>query len=201
MTMNEFNESYKDPLNVSVYSTTEYEKINFIKNDHNNIETIYEETRQPQTENIYFKTISVFDVAAYLLKKIGPMSTMKLQKLVYYCQVWSLIWDEKKIFEDEIEAWANGPVVRRLFDYHRGYFQVSSVTLGNPDALDKTQRETVDAVIDYYGGKPAQWLVDLTHMETPWIKARKGLSVTERGNRIIKLDDIIEYYSSLPAGS
>ena len=29
---------------------------------------------------------NVFDVAAYILKKHGPMTAMKLQKLVYYSQ-------------------------------------------------------------------------------------------------------------------
>ena len=33
---------------------------------------------------------SVFDVAAYILEKKGEMSTLKLQKLVYYAQAWSL---------------------------------------------------------------------------------------------------------------
>jgi len=41
---------------------------------------------------------SVHDVAAYILDKRGPMSHMKLQKLVYYCQAWSLVWDEELFF-------------------------------------------------------------------------------------------------------
>mgnify|MGYP001247259517 CR=1 FL=1 len=39
--------------------------------------------------------VSVFDVASYILQKQGPMTTMKLQKLVYYCQAWSLVWNEE----------------------------------------------------------------------------------------------------------
>jgi uncharacterized phage-associated protein len=195
--MSKLDESYTDQTNASSYSITNYEKIGIIETGRDEVTTLYEEELPPQEKNDGFQAVSVFDVAAYLLKKLGPLSTMKLQKLVYYCQVWSLVWDEKQLFEDEIEAWANGPVVRRLFDYHRGYFQISSLPLGNPDSLDSTQKETVDAVIDYYGTKPAQWLIDLTHMEPPWIKAREGLSLTERGNKVIKLDDIIEYYSSL----
>ena len=38
---------------------------------------------------------TVHDVAAYILQKLGKMTTMKLQKLVYYSQAWSLVWDEK----------------------------------------------------------------------------------------------------------
>lgn len=142
--------------------------------------------------------ISVFDVSAYIVKRLGKMTAMKLQKLVYYCQAWSLVWDEKPLFREQIEAWANGPVVRELFAFHRGMFQISSVPIGNPDLLNNEQKETVEAVIDYYGDKPSQWLIDLTHMEDPWKKTRAGLPISVRSNRIISLEDMAEYYSSLP---
>ena len=141
--------------------------------------------------------IQVFDVAAYILQKMGSMTTMKLQKLVYYGQVWSLVWDEKKLFEDDIEAWANGPVVRDLFDYHRGMYEISTMPIGNPRLLNQEQQETIDAVLEYYGDKSAQWLIELTHMEDPWIQARKGLPPLERGSRVMSLDTIADYYSSL----
>lgn len=57
---------------------------------------------------------SVYDVATYILEKQGAMTTWKLQKLVYYSQAWSLVWDDDVLFPEEIEAWANGPVVREL---------------------------------------------------------------------------------------
>lgn len=58
---------------------------------------------------------NVFDVAKYILEVKGTMSTMKLQKLCYYAQAWSLVWDDKPLFGEEFEAWANGPVCRELF--------------------------------------------------------------------------------------
>ena len=67
---------------------------------------------------------SVHDVAAYVLREAGAMSTVKLHKLVYYSQAWHLVWDEEPLFVEPIEAWANGPVVRALYDHHRGRFGV-----------------------------------------------------------------------------
>lgn len=160
--------------------------------------TWYSEISQETAEDAKKLEISVFDVAAYVLKKIGTISTMKLQKLIYYCQAWSLVWDEKPLFKEQIEAWANGPVIRELFAYHRGMFHISSVPVGNPELLNDTQKETIDAVLNYYGDKPSQWLIDLTHMEEPWKRARAGLPISVRSNRVVKLDDIAEYYSSLP---
>ena len=144
-------------------------------------------------------SITVFDVAEYIIRNIGPMTTMKLQKLVYYSQVWSLVWDEKVLFPEDIQAWANGPVIRELFNFHRGMFHISSVPIGNPDALDENQKETINAVLEFYGDRSSQWLIDLTHQEEPWKKARVGMDISERGNRVIKLEDMAEYYSSLQA--
>lgn len=140
---------------------------------------------------------TVQDVAAYILKKLGPMTAMKLQKLVYYSQAWSLVWDEKALFPERIEAWANGPVVPELYRVHKGKFQVNSWPKGNPDALKPVERETVDAVLKFYGPKSSQFLSDLTHREAPWRDARKGMAAVQRGSQQITLAALAEYYGSL----
>ena len=143
-------------------------------------------------------SVSVFDVAAFILEKIGSMTTMKLQKLAYYSQAWSLVWDEQPLFKENIEAWANGPVIKELFSYHRGQYRISSIPIGNSDILNDIQKETINAVLDYYASKSSQWIIDLTHMEDPWKLTRVGMPAMQRGNRVIKLDTIASYYSSLP---
>ncbi len=139
------------------------------------------------------------DVAAYILHKKGPLPAMKLQKLVYYSQAWSLVWDEKLLFRDRIEAWANGPIIRNLYKAHRGQFRVTDIPDGNPKSLSEEQRETVNAVIDFYGDKPSQWLSDLTHVEAPWREAREeaGIAHGLRGNVRISPASMAEYYSGL----
>jgi uncharacterized phage-associated protein len=139
----------------------------------------------------------VDDVAAAIVRDRGPMSAWKLQKLVYYCQAWHLVWEDEPLFRDRIEAWANGPVVRSLYDQHRGRFQVRSWSSGNPDALTEAERTTIDAVLQTYGDESAQWLSALTHRERPWIDARRGLAEGERGNHEITKEAMAEYYASL----
>jgi uncharacterized phage-associated protein len=143
--------------------------------------------------------LSVLDVAAYILRKQGPMTAMKLQKLVYYSQAWALVWDDKPLFRERIEAWANGPVVRKLYEVHRGHYRVSRIPGGLSRRLDSEQRDTVDAVLGHYGEKSSQWLSDLSHMEQPWrdARTRHGLTAGERGNAIIRHADMAEYYASL----
>jgi len=140
---------------------------------------------------------NVFDVAQYILNKQGPMTTMKLQKLVYYCQAWSLVWDGKPLFTEEIQAWASGPVVRELYDLHRGIFTISGVPKGDVGSLGDEEIATIDAVLGAYGDKPAQWLADLTHMEEPWNKAREEIELGDNCENEITLASMEEYYSSL----
>jgi len=141
---------------------------------------------------------SVFDVAAYILNKQGPMTAMKLQKLVYYSQAWSLVWDEERLFGHRVEAWAMGPVVPTLYQAHRGKFRIARRDLhGRPSKLTVEQRRTIDGVLDYYGGRSSQWLSDLTHAEEPWRQARKGLEPGERGHNEMPPASMAEYYGSL----
>ena len=141
---------------------------------------------------------TVNDVAKYILKKHGPMSAMKLQKLVYYSQSWSLVWDERPLFEDKIKAWANGPVAPALYAEHKGKFTVDVPHIsGDPDALDTDGKATVLAVLKFYGDKTAQWLSDLTHSERPWKDARRGLAAGERGNSEITPKAMADYYGNI----
>ncbi|MBC8352402.1 MAG: DUF4065 domain-containing protein [Planctomycetes bacterium] len=142
---------------------------------------------------------SAFDVAAYIIEKRGPTSHMKLQKLVYYSQAWSLVWDEQQLFDEQIEAWVSGPVIRRLYALCRRLFTVypQHLTRGSARNLTKQQKDTIDAVLEFYGGRNAQWLSDLTHMESPWQDARKGLIPSQRGTREITPAALAEYYGSL----
>jgi len=143
--------------------------------------------------------VGVFDVAACILDRMGPMTHMKLQKLVYYAQAWSLVWDERPLFKERIEAWVNGPVVRELYDYLQRLFVVARRGLrrGSPKRLNTDQSDTVDAVLEFYGPKSSQWLSDLTHMEAPWRDARKGLALGERAAEEITHASLAEYYGSL----
>jgi len=149
--------------------------------------------------------VNIFDVVKYIINKKNNITAMKLQKLVYYCQAWSIVWDSKPLYKENIEAWVNGPVVRELYKKHKGMYEIkkdsSIANLGDASKLNENQIETIDAVIKYYGDRSSQWLSDLTHKEDPWRKAREGLLDGERGNKIISLASLEEYYSSLSEDS
>ncbi len=141
---------------------------------------------------------SVFDAAKYILEKQGIMSTMKLQKLCYYAQVWSLVWDDTPLFDQDFQAWANGPVCKELFNEHQGHFSVTAEQeKGDSQKISPNQRDTIDKVLAFYGDKDAQWLSQLTHMEEPWRKARAGCADGEICTNTITKESMAIYYGGL----
>ena len=143
---------------------------------------------------------NVHDVAAYILQKQGSMSTMKLQKLLYYAQAWNLAWEERPLFEVKIEAWANGPVVWEIFNEHRGEFEVGPPwTSGSASRLTSDDRTIVDAVLAGYGGLSGRQLSLLTHAEDPWREAREGLGPTDRSTAEITPESMQAFYAALDA--
>lgn len=65
--------------------------------------------------------VGVFDVAEYVLSEVGYVSTMKLQKLVFYSQAYSLVAFDEPLFSDDFEAWVNGPVCPPLVSGSQGF--------------------------------------------------------------------------------
>ena len=83
----------------------------------------------------------VFDVAEYVLSEVGYVSTMKLQKLVFYSQAYSLVTFDEPLFSDDFEAWVNGPVCPPLFRAHKGLFVVGKGDLRAEGDLGKVTKE------------------------------------------------------------
>ena len=66
---------------------------------------------------------------------------------------------------------------------------------GDPEALSPDQRETVDAILQSYGTKGAQWLSEQTHGEQPWQDARAGLAPGRRSSAHIDGESMRRFYA------
>jgi len=141
--------------------------------------------------------ISVHDVAAYILVKLGKITTFKLHKLLYYCQAWSLVWDSKPLFQAHIWAWPNGPRLPEIYKRSKGKFKVAQWKWGSVTNLNKTQKETINAVLKFYGDKTGQQLNDLIWQEHPFWEAQHSLVYRSKGKCRITQKSMVEYYSSL----
>lgn len=139
---------------------------------------------------------SVLDVAAYILQKRGPMTAMKLQKLCYYSKAWHLVWEERPLFSNRIEAWANGPVMPDLYRQHRGHFRIEELPAGDSSQLDDDERESIDIVLDAYGPRSAHDLSELSHREDPWREARQGIPDGARSQSEISDAALMMYFDA-----
>ena len=72
-------------------------------------------------------TVPVEDVANFILilgnqyDDGDPISPLKLQKLLYYCQGIHLAAYDCPLFDEDIEAWEHGPVVVSIWYKYREY--------------------------------------------------------------------------------
>ena len=135
------------------------------------------------------------DVAAAFLDALGPMTAKKLEKLVYYAQAWHLAWHSRPLFDEEIQAWREGPVVKQLYDRHRGRRVVTEWSFGSAAALTDEDRVTVAWVVDKYGAFTAEALSRMTHNDVPWLIAREGLPPDAASDRPIRPQDMAAFYA------
>jgi len=140
--------------------------------------------------------------------KINPI---KLQKLLYFVQVWHIVEFEKDpLFKELPEAWVNGPVYRIVYDMYKEKFYRNENFKADADEVElheqlnerisksnltaESQKLLFD-VLDVCGSVSEIDLVFATHNADPWINARKGLEPFERCNNVISVDDMYNYYS------
>ncbi|WP_236851740.1 Panacea domain-containing protein [Candidatus Sodalis pierantonius] len=99
------------------------------------------------------------------------MSNLKLQKLVYYAQGFSLALLNRPLFNEEIEAWMHGPVVPELYRKYKD-FKNQALPLPENDIdfskFSEDEKELLDEVYRVYGQYSAWKLRDMTHSEPPW---------------------------------
>lgn len=143
---------------------------------------------------------NAIDIANWFInqfdKESGDVVThLKVQKLLYYAEAWTQLLLERQLFEENIEAWAHGPVVREVFDTFKDFgWQPLSIS----EELKKIDPEVEDVlfqVMDAYGEASAKTLENMTHMDRPWINARGGLAPEARCNNVIPKNEIKAYFN------
>lgn len=137
---------------------------------------------------------TAFDVTSFIRREVGEISRMKLQKLLYYAQAWSLVWDGKPLFAETIEAWRNGPVVRDVWTEA----QHGVGPQGDYKKLTAAERDTVRAIVNFYGKYDGETLSQVTHLEPPWNLARRNASQGAPSRSPVLLEHMKRYYGKIP---
>lgn len=146
------------------------------------------------------------DVAKYFLHlaqhedEPDLLSHLRLQKLLYYAQGWSLALRKKSLFKSKIEAWAHGPVVPTVYPFFADY-KASLIPGGkfglNQDSLTDDERELIQSVWNAYKQYSAIKLREMTHAEPPWKEAHSGCEPGEKCQTEISIEAMKKYFSRL----
>lgn len=124
------------------------------------------------------------------------MTNLKVNKLVYLAQAWSLVRLNKPFFTESIQAWQYGPVIPSVYNTFKvcGANNIESIcgeynqNIFTPDELDLL----IDVAMQY-GQYTASALVNITHKPgSPWSNVYE-----EHKHNIISTDSIKEYFSKL----
>lgn len=123
---------------------------------------------------------AAFFYCAKLYPSCTPITHLKLQKLMYYAQGFSMARNDMKIFDECFEAWTHGPVCRKLYDEYKemSYYSITDeMVKGNPEIVIKRNKvfSVIKEVWMTFGTMSGKQLEMMTHRELPWREAiRKG---------------------------
>jgi uncharacterized phage-associated protein len=130
------------------------------------------------------------------------LTNLRLQKLLYYVQVWSLVMRGKPMFPEKIQAWVHGPVVKQVYREFasKGNLPIMPEDLGELRFnISSQDRKFVASVWDSYKGYSASKLREMTHQEDPWKNARKGYGPADKCEKEITRAAIMEYFGESPS--
>lgn len=154
--------------------------------------------------------IDVITLAEYILYKLGEMSHLKLQKLIYMVEGYHLAYfGGESLIDEDFQAWTHGPVCRKVFDilkdksilygdvrYIQKEGEVLPVNILH-NTLSTEQTELIDEVLNLYKDESGVALESITHKQSPWINARKGLPYYAKCENVISKVEMREYFNTL----
>ncbi|EMX6285658.1 type II toxin-antitoxin system antitoxin SocA domain-containing protein [Providencia rettgeri] len=124
---------------------------------------------------------------------LPDLTPMKLQKLMFYAQSWSLKIYDEPIFDDFFAKWQYGPVIPSLYHDVKIYGsspikrKIASVIMGDEGKLavapivpvnDKKVNTLIDRIVEVYGALRGTQLSYLTHLPgTAWSRTEKDGAV------------------------
>lgn len=142
-------------------------------------------------------------VADYLIlksiKEHSPITNKRLQKLLYYIQAWHLALNKKPLFSDKIEAWIHGPAIREVYEAYKSNVANPITVVANKDIDKELGNDTtkfIDRIFNAYAKYDTPTLEYMTHAESPWQDARRGLEFNQSSDNEITQDSMKNYFVS-----
>jgi uncharacterized phage-associated protein len=120
-------------------------------------------------------------------------SPMKLQKLCYYVQGYSLAAGNE-LFSEDFQAWQHGPVVYELYSHYK-HFQWRQITT-EINELSGEFLDFIKDIVSAYGRYDGAALSTMTHREEPWANARGSLDESEGSTELITKESLRNFFKA-----
>lgn len=101
------------------------------------------------------------------------VSNMKINKLLYYAQMFAIGKLGHPLFSERIEAWTHGPVCRQIYAKYSEHGRDIINDYVSTTLKDVEAQKIIKEVIARFGGMSARQLRNKTHGEQPWRAAMK----------------------------
>lgn len=138
---------------------------------------------------------NVTEIANWFINELHP-EPLKLQKLLYFAQGYSYAFNDKPLFDEDIEAWVHGPVVPSVY-YKYKNFVFNPITIEHENVnLDNETLEILNYVKNNFSKYDSKYLEEMTHNQEPWILSREGLDPDERSDKTISKESISAFFLS-----
>jgi uncharacterized phage-associated protein len=126
---------------------------------------------------------------------------LKLQKLIYYAQGWALALFGEPLFDEDMQAWAHGPVASSVWDEYRGCGYDPLPPVKMKKRIDDRTCRLLESVNDNYGIYTAKKLEKMTHKETPWLEARGDLPSEARSTATLSKKTMEKFFKDVKANA
>jgi uncharacterized phage-associated protein len=124
------------------------------------------------------------------------ITPMQAQKLTYFCHAWMLGTGNGPLFQDAVESWQYGPVIRSVYHAlkHHGRNRIREGLLPQPDEFSEVEEGIIKTVWRLYGSIDGIQLSRMTHAEgTPWHQTySRGTQTQIIHNHVIR-----DYYADI----
>ena len=123
------------------------------------------------------KMYTAMNIASEIIRQYGErhksITNLKLQKVLYYVQVYSLQNQGRALFDDDFQAWRHGPVIPEVYDIFRKYVsddikEDDQTVLGNRIEIDETSKSMIEKIVEKTLPLDAWDMVYKTHETRPW---------------------------------
>lgn len=138
------------------------------------------------------------------------ITNLSLQKIIYFCHVWTLIEQNQPLVKQSFEAWKHGPVLPYLYQEFKSFGALNITSRAQrinkfsgknevvPYSFNEELHALLQQVVNFYSRLSSGMLVKLTHIENgPWHKIWEHQGSIKPGMRIDN-HEIATFYAKIP---